>query len=338
MEDTKENTCRVLELFSGIGGMRMALEHAGKAFTIESAIDVNPIANAVYSHNFDGKTVRNGNILSLSGAKITKLNVNTILMSPPCQPFTRNGKFNDINDHRSDPFRHICDLLDKIPLVRFILMENVKGFEKSQACQMYKTRLEEAGFHYLEYILSPHQFGVPNTRHRYYCVAKRKGTEFKWKSEEIIVQQQGDHGAQQTSIGTVVEQHLPEPEPYALKSAALLKHLPLMDVCTPESTNSMCFTKAYTHYAEGTGSVFCPLSKEEFDKIYSRAMSVEDDDRKLAVLQELRVRYFTPREVARLMSFPEQFNFPDSVTNKQRYRLLGNSINVLVVGMLLQEL
>uniref|UniRef100_A0A182JSI0 tRNA (cytosine(38)-C(5))-methyltransferase n=1 Tax=Anopheles christyi TaxID=43041 RepID=A0A182JSI0_9DIPT len=340
MEEVKSKPQHlVLELFSGIGGMRMALEQAGKEFEIVSAIDVNPIANDVYKHNFGDKTVRNGNILSLTAEKITKLNVDTILMSPPCQPFTRNGKFNDINDRRTDPFRHICELLDKIPLVQFILMENVKGFEKSQACEMYNARLEEAGFHYQQYILSPHQFGVPNTRHRYYCIAKRNGTEFKWKGDEIIAKPQDDCSAKQTLVGTIVDKQQEELEKYTLKSATLLKHLPLMDVCTPESTNSMCFTKAYTHYAEGTGSVYCTLSKQDFDKTYALAMSAgEDEDRKLALLQELRVRYFTPKEVARLMSFPEYFSFPESITNKQRYRVLGNSINVFVVSVLLREL
>uniref|UniRef100_A0A182MS87 Uncharacterized protein n=1 Tax=Anopheles culicifacies TaxID=139723 RepID=A0A182MS87_9DIPT len=338
MEGMQKQPRKVLELFSGIGGMRMALESIGVPFTIVSAIDLNPIANLVYSHNFDDKTVRNGNVLGLTGKKITQLNVDTILMSPPCQPFTRNGNFNDINDPRTDPFKHICDLLDKIPQVDFILMENVKGFEVSQACQMFKTQLEVAGFHYQEYILSPHQFGVPNTRHRYYGIAKRKGVDFRWKNEEIITQQLDDNGVQKTNIGSLVEEHLAEPGLYALKSATLLKHLPVMDVCTPDSTNSMCFTKAYTHYAEGTGSVYCPLPKEEFDNIYSRAMSAEDDDRKLALLQELNVRYFTPKEVARLMNFPEHFSFPDNVTNRQRYRLLGNSINTFVVGVLLKEL
>uniref|UniRef100_A0A182PNN0 tRNA (cytosine(38)-C(5))-methyltransferase n=1 Tax=Anopheles epiroticus TaxID=199890 RepID=A0A182PNN0_9DIPT len=338
MEGTRTEPFRVLELFSGIGGMRMALEQAGKDFEIISAIDVNPIANEVYKHNFGDNTVRNGNILSLTAQKIEKLNVDTILMSPPCQPFTRNGKFNDINDRRTDPFRHICDLLDKIPSVNFILMENVKGFENSQACEMFKMRLKEAGFHYQQYILSPHQFGVPNTRHRYYCVAKRNEIEFKSKSDEIVTKPVESFVAKETQVGAVVDK-LEDVEPYALKSATLLKHLSLMDVCTPESTNSMCFTKAYTHYAEGTGSVYCPLAKQEFDSIYALAMSAqEDQDRKLALLEDLQVRYFTPKEVARLMSFPEYFSFPPSVTNKQRYRVLGNSINVLVVGTLLHEL
>uniref|UniRef100_A0A182Q262 tRNA (cytosine(38)-C(5))-methyltransferase n=1 Tax=Anopheles farauti TaxID=69004 RepID=A0A182Q262_9DIPT len=335
---TKLRSHRVLELFSGIGGMRMALERTGKAFEIVSAIDVNPIANTVYSHNIGVKTVRNGNILSLSADKICKLNIDVILMSPPCQPFTRNGKFNDINDRRTDPFRHICDLLDKITTVDFILMENVKGFEQSQACEIFKGRLNEAGFHYQEYILSPHQFGVPNTRYRYYCIAKRKSMNFKRISNEIITNPAEELSTKGISIGQIVEEDLEDIEPYLLKTATLFKYLPLMDVCTRDSTNSMCFTKAYTQYAEGTGSVFCPLSREDFDTIYNRAMNADDDDTKLTVLQKLRMRYFTPKEVSRLMSFPEYFNFPGTITLKQRYRVLGNSVNVLVVSELLQEL
>uniref|UniRef100_A0AAG5CVY0 DNA methyltransferase 2 n=1 Tax=Anopheles atroparvus TaxID=41427 RepID=A0AAG5CVY0_ANOAO len=327
---------RVLELFSGIGGMRMALERTGKAFEIVSAIDVNPVANAVYSHNFGEKIVRNGNILSLTAKKITQLNVDTVLMSPPCQPFTRNGKFNDINDRRSDPFCHICDILDAIPTVQFILMENVKGFEKSQACEIYKERLVTAGFEFQEYILSPHQFGVPNTRHRYYCVAKRRGNEFKRKHDGILTEPYATDCMEQASIGDIVEESN-NFEACMLTDASLMKHLALMDVCTTESTNSMCFTKAYTHFAEGTGSVFCPLGKVNFDKIYQLAVDAPEDGVKLALLKQLHMRYFTPKEVAKLMSFPECFSFPESVTQKQRYRVLGNSVNVFVVSVLLEE-
>ncbi|ETN57847.1 DNA (cytosine-5)-methyltransferase [Anopheles darlingi] len=332
-------TLRVLELFSGIGGMRMALERTGRAFEIVSAIDVNPIANSVYTHNFGEKAARNGNILSLTAKTISKLAIDTVLMSPPCQPFTRNGKFNDIHDRRSDPFLHICELLHEIPTVEFILMENVKGFEGSQACALYKARLKEAGFEYQEYVLSPHQFGIPNTRHRYYCLAKRKGKGFKRKADGIIVTHPSNDGGTVPllTIGDIVDPSEND-EKYLLKEAALRKHLPIMDVCTPESNNSMCFTKAYTHYAEGTGSVFTPHSKEEFDKVYHSASIATDEPEKLALLRSLHVRYFTPQEVAKLMSFPKNFNFPETVTDKQRYRVLGNSINVHVVSYLLEEL
>ena len=52
----------------------------------------------------------------------------------------------------------------------------------------------------------------------------------------------------------------------------------------------------------------------------------------------LGLRYFTPREIANLHSFPEHFEFPDSVSIKQCYACLGNSLSVLVVAELLEHL
>jgi len=52
----------------------------------------------------------------------------------------------------------------------------------------------------------------------------------------------------------------------------------------------------------------------------------------------LNLRYFTSREIARLMGFPETFVFPESSSLKQQYRLLGNSLNCKVVSALIQYL
>ncbi len=53
-------------------------------------------------------------------------------------------------------------------------------------------------------------------------------------------------------------------------------------------------------------------------------------------IKALRLRYFTPREIANMSSFPATFSFPAQVTLKQRYALLGNSLSALVVADLLQ--
>jgi len=55
-------------------------------------------------------------------------------------------------------------------------------------------------------------------------------------------------------------------------------------------------------------------------------------------LLALKLRYFTPREVANLHGFPAEFSFPCSVTPRQRYQVLGNSLNVHVVAALLRYL
>ena len=55
-------------------------------------------------------------------------------------------------------------------------------------------------------------------------------------------------------------------------------------------------------------------------------------------LKSLGLRYFSPREIARLHSFPAAFSFPQHVTLRQQYALLGNSVSALVVGDLLKYL
>lgn len=48
-------------------------------------------------------------------------------MSPPCQPFTRQGKQKDVGDPRTQPLLHILQLIPQIERLKFILVENVKG-------------------------------------------------------------------------------------------------------------------------------------------------------------------------------------------------------------------
>lgn len=55
-------------------------------------------------------------------------------------------------------------------------------------------------------------------------------------------------------------------------------------------------------------------------------------------LRAMRLRYFTPREIANLHSFPASFSFPAHITLRQRYALLGNSLSALVVADLLRYL
>lgn len=275
-------------------------------------------------------------------------------MSPPCQPFTRNGKFLDVTDARSDPFNHICELIPALKTIEFILMENVVGFEKSLARERYLKVLDEAGFTYHEYIMSPTFLGVPNTRRRYYCIA-RQGQVFG----NLLTQcDDASSGSckEVTAIGRYLEQDSSEYfESFLLSDKVLANRYKVFDIVSNDSTNSMCFTKAYTHYMEGTGSIFSPKSKAEVEKAFATLLTGDDklepDTKKLKsdlepildplpLLKPLQLRYFTPREVANLMSFPilEHFSFPECVTNKQRYRLLGNSVNINVVAYMIKSL
>ena len=50
---------------------------------------------------------------SLTVEELSHLNINTILMSPPCQPFTRVGLKKDIEDERTNAFIYILQCLER---------------------------------------------------------------------------------------------------------------------------------------------------------------------------------------------------------------------------------
>lgn len=259
-------------------------------------------------------------------------------MSPPCQPFTRVGNKKDVDDARSNALVHICSILPELTTIDLILMENVKGFETSQARDLYMEALNQSGFEYQEFLLSPTEIGVPNTRNRYYCLARRK--PFSFKTESILERLPNRiEEFQCPTVSTILPNVDKDNNDYLLSDDLLSKRAWLLDITYSNSTNTRCFTKAYTHYAEGTGSIHCPVERKQLDDVFAEIQNDSlSPDYKLAKLKTLKLRYFTPAEVAKLMSFPDKFTFPPETTNKQRYRVLGNSINVAVVRKLIELL
>ncbi|XP_020521337.1 tRNA (cytosine(38)-C(5))-methyltransferase isoform X1 [Amborella trichopoda] len=169
---------RVLEFYSGIGGMRYSLLQAKLPATIVEAFDINDMANDVYQHNF-GHRPHQGNIQCLSAVELDKFAAHAWLMSPPCQPYTRQGLQKDADDARASSFLEILKQIphaSKPPFMLFV--ENVVGFETSRTREHLMEILERTGFVAQEYILSPVQFGVPYSRPRYFCLAKRKPLSF----------------------------------------------------------------------------------------------------------------------------------------------------------------
>ncbi|XP_059053870.1 tRNA (cytosine(38)-C(5))-methyltransferase [Achroia grisella] len=326
---------RILELYSGIGGMHCGWNESGLAGEISAAVDINTVANEVYKHNFPTTNLLNKNIQSLTKDSIKNLKINTILMSPPCQPFTRNGKCLDDNDPRTNSFIHLIEILDQLDNIEYMLMENVKGFECSSVRNLFIDKLKQLEFDYQEFLLSPCIVGVPNSRLRYYCIARRNGSPWYFKLDSII-----------TTFPKLYE------EPYALQDIIesdvsdkyiikdkLLKRANIFDICYKYSKRSCCFTKAYSHYVEGTGSVFTDADQETVIECFKRANTYEVGSNEfIDTLKELKLRFFTPKEVLSLMSFPKEYDFPKDISTKQCYRLLGNSVNVKVISELLKLL
>ncbi|KAJ2825251.1 hypothetical protein IWW50_002935, partial [Coemansia erecta] len=162
---------RVAEFYSGIGGMHFALKEAGIDSQVVRAFDINTVANEVYKHNFADVPVMQRNIESLPMSLFEGLKADLWTMSPPCQPYTRQGQQRGSDDMRAKSFLFLIDLLGKLqhkPM--HLLVENVAGFEQSDTRNNLLLQLIREGYRYEEYLLNPLQLCYPNSRTRYYLL------------------------------------------------------------------------------------------------------------------------------------------------------------------------
>ncbi|CAH0761357.1 unnamed protein product [Diatraea saccharalis] len=336
MSEVAATSHRILELYSGIGGMHCAWKNAGIKGEIVAAVDINNIANDVYKINFPNTNLLNRNIQSISAEEINQLNVDAILMSPPCQPFTRNGKYLDESDSRADSFVHFINILDELKNIKYILMENVKGFEKSSVRNLFIKKLQQCSFSYQEFLICPTTIGIPNSRCRYYCIAKRNDAAWHFKRKDELMECLTEKYEKPYCLDKIIETEVPD---IFLLKDKFLKRGNILDICHKDSRRSCCFTKAYSHYIEGTGSVFTEADKETVQKCYEIAnKSKVGSDEFIQTLKTLKLRFFTPKEILLIMAFPETYSFPETITLKQCYRLLGNSVNVKVISELIKLL
>lgn len=341
-----ERKLKILEFYSGIGGMHYALKASGVAFEVLGAFDINTNANDVYKHNFPNVKIYQKNLEGITSEQLDKLDADCWTMSPPCQPYTRQGKQEASKDARAKSFLHLLDLLLKMKNTpMFLLLENVKGFEQSDTREMFVDVLKSKSYSFKEFLLTPTDFGIPNSRLRYYLVAKLRGDEHwaLFPEKDTPIEYKDFSGQFAELFSTYGKKSIAEylddnkvVEEYLLKPEILLRFYPIMDIVQCGCDCSCCFTKAYSKYIEGTGSILTKSSKQECEEIFKELENINVEGEKLELLLKLQLQYFSPKEVARLLVFPITFTFPASTTLKQKYQLLGNSVNVFVISMLMK--
>jgi tRNA (cytosine38-C5)-methyltransferase len=85
------------------------------------------------------------------------------------------------------PLLHLLEILPELSSINYILLENVVGFESSQARDKVVEVLEKIDFCIQEFHLCPSQFNIPNKRPRYYLLAKRRPCQFKYQTSSELV-------------------------------------------------------------------------------------------------------------------------------------------------------
>ena len=172
-EDFENCKFTFIDLFAGIGGFHQAMRFLGGKCVMASEIDSACVET--YKVNYKTKDVR-GDIKKIEADSIRPFDV--LCAGFPCQPFSKAGQQKGFEDeNRGNLFFNIMRILDGHPEVKFILLENVRNLaDKEENWNIIKTELMKRNFFITEkpVILSPANFGIPQSRERVYILGIRK--------------------------------------------------------------------------------------------------------------------------------------------------------------------
>lgn len=336
----KDASFKFIDLFAGIGGVRLGAQNNGGACVFSSEFD--RFAQNTYALNYG--EVPFGDITQIKEESIPDHDL--LLAGFPCQPFSYSGRCEGFEDKtRGTLFFDVLRILEaKKPKVA--LLENVKGFkshDKGNTMFVALNALDEAGYHAHWTILNSYDYGVPQYRERWYCVAIRKDLDVvdfefpnnkdrKTKLSDIVDITVRDKSLSLTDFEIKrIKYHF---ENYN-KSERVLHDNSMYEPHTKKgrhgvysylkNDNSLRFHVGDVAKTQIQEAFYACLDTYAPTIIANRVPKLWDIERKLSVDEALR-----------LQGFPKEFVF--SVSRAQSYKQLGNSVTVSVLQSIIEKI
>ena len=292
---------RFIDLFAGIGGIRIAFESQGGRCVFTSEWD--KFSQQTYLANFEDFPC--GDITQIAEQDIP--NHDVLLAGFPCQPFSQAGLKRGFDDIRGTLFFDIVRIL-KAKKPKMVLLENVKGFashDKGNTFKVVCKNLEKLGYEIHSQVLNAKDFGVPQNRERIYIVGIDRSRTLKAPFEFP------NPPKSETKVGRILEKRVDEK--YTISDRLWTGHK----------------RRLKEHREKGNGFGYSLFNSDSRYTSTISARYYKDGSEILIEQAGKNPRKITPREAARLQGFPDSFVIP--VSDAQAYRQFGNSVAVPVV-------
>jgi DNA (cytosine-5)-methyltransferase 1 len=311
-----------VDLFAGIGGMRLAFERAGGRCVFSSEWDTS--ARSTYFANFGEVPFGDLTVIANEKRRSDEIPRHDVLVGGfPCQAFSIAGFKGGFGDTRGTLFFNLARVIE-VHRPRAFLLENVKGLaghDRGRTLSVIlHTLKEDLGYHVKTKVINAKDFGVPQNRERIFIVGfKHRNAidRFEFPSAS----------RRKKSIGDITERAVVDARYYLSDRylQTLIRH-------------------RERHAAKGNGFGF--EVKSDDDIASTIVVGGMGKERNLLIDKRLRdftpttnikglvntegIRRMTPREWARLQGFPDKFVIP--VTDAQAYKQFANSVAIPAVG------
>lgn len=303
------NKLKVASLFCGCGGSDLGMiggfEYLGKwyeelPFDIVYAVDFDHWAVETYNKNFKNKAV----CADVTEVDFTEIpDVDVMIGGFPCQSFSTVNPTKDTNDDRANLYKQIVRFLQtKRP--KYFICENVKGLMTLQGGSIVNKIINEfcqCGYRVDFKLLKAVEYGIPQRRERVIIIGIRNDLVFNYKYPTPLCTEENA-----TPLSSVIDELAINQKKYYFSQKAVQG--------VKNAKNNMK-RGLWQDLSKPCLTITAHLAKTSMN---SRDPILLVDPKK-----EL-YRRFTPREAARIQSFPDSFLLNDS--EPKSYKQIGNAI------------
>ncbi len=346
-----------IDLFAGAGGLSLGLQDAG--FSVVAAADSDSTALETHAHNICGLTWCGD--LSDPIAFISQLDqwgirhVDLVAGGPPCQPFSRAGsaKIADLvrsgvrkaRDKRADLWRSFLAVIDHLK-PEAVMVENVPDFARihsGSALTSLLTELDNRGYDPRVEMLDSWGHGVPQPRKRLFITGLKGGSPFHWPDptdrKPTLKQAIGDLPVVEAGQR---DEELPYPGRPLTKFARRMRRNLVGDdehLTRDHITREVRKDDAEIYAGLKPGQTYKDVPEhlkryrsDIFDDKYnrltwnglSRSITAHIAKDGYWYIHPSQDRTLSVREAARIQTFPDNFRFAGTPSN--RYRQIGNAV------------
>lgn len=317
-----------IDLFAGIGGIRLGFESIGGKCIFTS--ELNEYCQKTYRQNFSDEHLISGDITKIEAKTIPDHDV--LLAGFPCQPFSIAGISKKKSLGRPHGFECKTQGTLFFDVARIIeekrpkafLLENVKNLLSHDKGNTFRVICEvlqnQLGYDIYWKVIDARSF-VPQHRERIIIAGFLEKTDFTWEKlilpeknpnlSSILHPQNGSEKADgRFTAGSLAAVH----EKYTL------------------TDNLWAYLQAYAikQRAKGNGFGFGLFGPQDVARTLSARYYKDGSEILIEQGKFCNPRRLTPRECARLMGFPDSFDL-NNISDTQLYRQFGNSVAVPVI-------
>lgn len=318
---------RAIDLFAGIGGIRLGFEQAfGAEMTTVFTSEWNKKSQETYLANFGEEIHIFGDITAIDERNIPPHDI--LLAGFPCQAFSLAGKKRGFEDTRGTLFFDVARIVN-YHKPKVVFCENVKNLvnhDRGKTFKIINQTLQDLGYTVFHNVLNSKDFGVPQNRERIYIVAFREDIapntfRFPEKTDDTKV------------IADIMEEKEPSSKYYLsdVYFASLRKHKQRHQA----KGNGFGYEIREVHSV--AGAIVCGGMGRERNLIIDKRLTDFTPVTNIkGKINSEYIRKMTPREWARLQGFPDEFKLV--VADTHLYKQFGNSVTVPVIKAIAQKI